>query len=91
MTPAPENPERNSFLRGFGFVLVLHLIQVPLVAVSMGIALFVVGLTQLAYVIPLAVKAVRRHETARLQGILVAAGITILINGICDANFKISH
>ncbi len=91
MTPEPADPARNSFLRGFGFAMVLNLIQIPLAVMTMGIALFVVGLTQLFYVIPIAWKAYKRHETARLQGIVLAAGITILINGICDANFKIGH
>lgn len=72
------NP-RNSFLRGFGTVLLFHLLQIPLLIIC---ALF--GLIQLAYVIPLALKARGLGETARLQGILTAAGLTILVNGICD-------
>jgi hypothetical protein len=82
MTPSPPNPERNTFLRGFGLVLLLHL---ALVVASFGMVLFLIGLLQLAYVIPFAIKARKQHETARLQGILVAAGITILLNGACYA------
>ncbi len=74
--------ERNSFLRGFGSVMLFHLLQIPLFIVS---AIF--GLIQLAYVIPMALKARRLGETARLQGILTAAGLTILLNGICDVTF----
>ena len=82
MTPSPENPKRNTFLRGFGFVMLLHLI---LTVLTFGLWLMFFGLLQLCYVIPIALKARKRHETARLQGILTAAGITILVNGTCDA------
>lgn len=51
------DPKRNTFLRGFGFVMLLRV----------------------------AWRARKRHETARFQGILRAAGITILVNGTCDA------
>jgi hypothetical protein len=40
--------------------------------------------TQLFYVIPIAWLAYKRHETLRLQGILTAAGMTFLLNAICD-------
>ena len=82
MTPSPMHPHRNTFLRGFGFVMLLHLIVSLL---TMGLWLILFGLLQFCYVIPLALKARKRHETARFQGILTAAGITILINGTCDA------
>jgi hypothetical protein len=53
----------------------------------LNVALFpllvVVGVTQLTYVIPTAVRAYNRKQTARLQGVLVAAGLTILLNGAC--------
>ncbi len=96
------NP-RNTFLRGFGSVMLFHLLQIPifiacmqatqaldtaafhLLQIPIFIAWAVFGLIQLAYVIPMALKARKFGETARLQGILTAAGLTILINGICDA------
>ena len=79
MTPSPlppyKEPNRNTFLRGFGFIMFLNVALFPL--------LVIVGLTQLTYVIPIALKAHRLGQTARLQGILVAAGLTILLNGAC--------
>jgi hypothetical protein len=71
--------QRNTFLRGFGVVMLFHLLQFPVFILC---ALF--GLIQLAYVIPLALKAQKLGETARLQGILAAAGLTVLLNGTCD-------
>lgn len=71
--------ERNSFYRGFGVVLLLDLIPTA--------TFFLMGLTciiQLAWVIPMALKAHKLNETQRLQGILSAAGLMVLINGICD-------
>ena len=73
--------ERNSFLRGFVMVMLLHILQIVFLT---GPSLFLVGVTQLLYVIPIAWLAYKRLETRRLHGILTAAGITILINGLGD-------
>ena len=70
-----DHPERNTFLRGFGFIMFLNVALFPLWVV--------VGVTQLTYVIPTAVRAYNRKQTARLQGVLVAAGLTFLLNGAC--------
>jgi len=53
--------------------------------VTMGLWLTLFGLLQFFFVIPLALRAHKRHETARFQGILTAAGLTFLVNGTCDA------
>ena len=84
MTPTPlpppipdvEYPERNTFARGFGFILLMHLALFPVIAI--------VGVTQLIYVIPTAIRAHNRRDKARLQGVLVAAGLTFLLNGLCS-------
>ena len=75
------SPENNTFVRGFVTVMLLHILQIVFLR---GPSLFLVGVTQLLYVIPVAWMAYKRHQTRRLQGILTAAGITILINGLCD-------
>ncbi len=68
--------------RGFGIVMLFHL---GMTLLTMGLWLVLLGIFQLAYVIPIARKAHKRHEKARLQGVLIAAGVTVLVNGICDA------
>jgi hypothetical protein len=35
------------------------------------------------HVVPIALRARKRSHTARLQGVLVAAGLTFLLNGLC--------
>jgi hypothetical protein len=75
------NPGSNTFLRGFTAVMLLHLLQIVFLRI---LSLFLVGLTQLLYVIPIAWMAYQRHQTPRLQGILTAAGTTFLLNAICD-------
>lgn len=79
-------PQRNTFPRGFTTVMMLHILQIVFLKF---LSLFLVGLTQLGYVIPVAWIAHKRHETPRLQGILSAAAITILVNGI--GYFAILH
>ncbi|MCB9760611.1 MAG: hypothetical protein H6739_12285 [Alphaproteobacteria bacterium] len=43
------------------------------------------GLTQLVYVVPLVVVTGVRGQTAILQGVLLGAAITVLLNGACWA------
>ena len=73
-------PERNTFLRGFFTVMLLHILQIVFLT---GPSLFLVGVTQLLYVVPIAWWAYKRHDTRRLQGIITAAGITIVVNVLC--------
>ena len=80
------NLRRNTFLRGFTAVMLLHVLQIVFLRWT---SLFLVGLTQFLYVIPIAWMAYKRHDTLRLQGILFAAGMTFLLNAICD--FGILH
>lgn len=83
MSPTPR-PEKNTFRRGFGLVMLLNLIQIPLIPLTMGLTIIVLGVFQLFYVVPIAWRAHKRQEKARLQGVLTAAGVTFLVNGICD-------
>lgn len=61
---------------GIGLVLLLHLI--PLL---MPVAYFFIGVAQLVYVIPALI--ICRKDTGMMQGILIAAGVTFLINAAC--------
>ncbi len=47
------------------------------------VALCGIGLIQLLYVVPLVVSAYRRGRTRTKNGILIAAGITLLLNATC--------
>ena len=75
----------DTFLRGFGVVWLFHLIHVLLIPLTMGLSLILVSIFQLFYVIPIAWKARKNGESARFRGLLAAAGLTVLVNGICDA------
>ena len=85
----------GSVAKGFLLVCALHVAFVVVtlafatwfpIAVG-GILLLAIGLTQLAYVVPLLVWASRRHESRTTKGIVIAAGLTLLLNGACFGFF----
>ncbi|ASS75262.1 hypothetical protein CIG75_09875 [Tumebacillus algifaecis] len=79
---AKPNSTVNFFL-GFGLVIVGHLFQ--LLVTLLGIpVVFLVGVVQLIYVIPLIIWARRNPSRAGMvPGILVSAGIAFLLNAAC--------
>jgi apolipoprotein N-acyltransferase len=46
-------------------------------------ALFNPGITQYLYLVPLLLYFRRRGERGRVRGVLIAMGLTILLNGLC--------
>ena len=81
---------------GFGIAMICHLLLFllfPLIALvdAMGmksgdalfIAFFNPGATQLFYEIPLLLFFNKRGERGKFRGVLIAMGLTILLNGLC--------
>lgn len=62
--------------KGIGLVILLHLLLL-----LYPVAIFAIGVVQLIYVIPALV--ILRKDTGLVQGILIATGITFLINAAC--------
>jgi hypothetical protein len=63
--------------------------ETPLFA-AMIIHLAAVGLTQWLYVVPLALWLRHKKRTPLLQGVLIAAGLTLLGNGLCTVLMRFS-
>jgi len=79
LPPAPE-VQRGSIMEGFGFLLVLHLLQFPMAIYS---SYLVIGISQLLYVIPAALILRDKGRFETVKGIWTGAGITLLANIAC--------
>ncbi len=89
---------RNSAGWGAGAACMLHLLQWPMLGVSCGIAMqppagaswpwyafMAWGATQFLYLGPLLWWLKRKGFHQAMKGVLIVAGIGILLNGACDA------
>ena len=89
-----EQGSKGSVVWGFGQVLLFHLLQIPLAAVTMFLSLAVISVSQLAYVIPAIVVARRKGHEETVKGIIIAASVSALLNIACTGyvfyNLKIN-
>jgi hypothetical protein len=92
-TPVVAAKSRGSIGWGIGQVLLFHLLQIPLAAMTMFLSLAVICLSQLAYVIPAIVIARRKGHDDTVKGIIIASSVTALLNVACTGylfyNFNI--
>lgn len=74
----PKKTGPGQVFLGMGLLLLLHLIWVvyPLAYVAIGLA-------QLVYVVPLVAVFLSKGRTGMMQGVLIGAGITFLLNAGC--------
>lgn len=79
----PERNETGEVWKGIGLTLLLHLIQIPIAALSGGVAVIGIGLSQLLYVVPAVIIAHRKGRKGLMKGIIIAAAITFLLNAAC--------
>ncbi len=70
--------KKKDLYKGFGLIILLHLIWIVIPP-----AFFAIGLVQFFYVIPAALFYSSKGRTGMVQGILIAAGITFLLNAAC--------
>ena len=85
--PPPTSSREFDWARGLGLLCLLHLIQIPLIALTGGMLLLAIGLTQLVYVIPFAVSYHRKGRPGIVKGLIIGAAITLLLTGTCTAIF----
>lgn len=71
-----KNSHSIDVWKGIGLTMLLHLI---LLAYPMSYIL--IGVVQLIYVVPALIWA--RHRTSIMQGIIIAAALTFLLNAAC--------
>lgn len=83
----PTNPAIPDWALGLGLLLLLHLIQIPLAAGSLGISLIFLGISQLLYVIPAVLIARRKARPGIAKGLIIGAALTFLLNGTCTIYF----
>ena len=92
--PRPRGSETHELIRGMVTVWGWNLLQLAIgiftIMIAVGaVILFVFGLVQLAYVVPMAINAKREGNMCRFEGIIIAACVTVLLNVACSTNFKI--
>jgi len=93
-SPLVDAESKGSIARGVGQVLLFHLLQIPLAAMTMFLSLAVISVSQLAYVIPAIVVARRKGHEETVKGIIIAASVSALLNIACTGyvfyNLKIN-
>ena len=84
---------KGSVAWGVGQILLFHLLQIPVAAMTVFLSLAVICVSQLAYVIPAIIVARRKGHDDTAKGIIIVASLTALLNIACTGyvfyNFKI--
>jgi hypothetical protein len=93
MTGDPQTPDRGSLLHGFlvaagwNALAIAIAISVALMAAVTGIFLVAgFGLMQFAWLLPVRAGFVKAGKSENAKGVLIAAGITVLLSAACFAN-----
>jgi hypothetical protein len=91
--PMLEAESKGSVRWGAGQVVLLHALQLPVAAMTIGLSLAVMSVSQLIYVIPALIIARRKGHEDTVKGIIIAASVTTLLSIACTGyvfyNFKI--
>jgi hypothetical protein len=82
---AQQGGRKRDIWLGIGAGLLLHLIQIPLAAVTGFVSLVFIGVSQLLYIIPAIVIYGRRGQPGIVKGLAIAAALTFLLNATCAA------
>src|SRR5438128_523624 len=85
-SPSPSASDTSELLRGIGFIWLLNLVHLGLAYIAMPVGAVLImafGVVQLAYVIPLAIKAKRSGDRGRMKGMIIAASVTFLLSVAC--------
>jgi len=83
--PEEQRSRQEDIWRGVGLALLLHLIQLPLAAVTVFFSLIFMGISQLLYIVPAIFIYRRKGRPGVVIGLIIAAAITFLLNGACSA------
>src|SRR5262245_17788329 len=82
---APQGARPGDIWAGLGLALLLHLIQIPLAAITSLISLVFLGVSQLLYIIPAIVIFHRKGRRGIVKGLAIVAALTFLLNATCAA------
>ena len=83
----PHEGRQGEIWRGVGLALLLHLIQIPLAAVTSFVSLVFIGVSQLLYIIPAIVFYYRQGRRSLVNGLIIVAALTFMLNATCAAIF----
>lgn len=98
----PQNLQRpgGSPWRGVGLTLLLHILQIPIAVVvsfvssdpySFIMPLIFFSLTQLVYMVPAILIAMYADKPHIVKGLLIGAGISVLLNASCADLFMLPN
>jgi hypothetical protein len=85
MSEQPLTNPGDTVLKGLGLLLLLHLLQIPMSFFTVGISVFLIGVTQVVYVVPAAIISWKHGNRNVSKGVMIGAGITVLLNATCTA------
>jgi formate-dependent nitrite reductase membrane component NrfD len=80
--PPPSAPDRGNIWAGFGLAAAIN-IGAAIVGIITVVIPFVIGVVQLAWIIPMVITFRRKGKTEMAKGIIIAAAITFLLNAGC--------
>jgi hypothetical protein len=99
--PPPNPPQKSgSAWWGIGLTLLLHVLQIPIaIGVSMVssdpysfiVPLIFFSLTQLVYMVPAVLIAMYAGKPHIVKGLLIGAGISMLLNASCAGLFMLPN
>ena len=96
MTGDPQTPDRGSMLHGFliaaGWNALAIVVSAALIAAVIGVFLVAAfGLAQFVWLLPVRASFVKAGKTESAKGVLITAGITVLLNAACWMNLGITY
>jgi len=86
----PAQAPQTTVWQGIRLTLLLHLFQIPMGLLTVLIAPLLIGVSQLAYMLPAIIIARKRHEIEKAQGLIIGASVTFLLNAACWGAFGLS-
>ncbi len=83
-TRRPNYPreEVGSQARGFGYLVIGHVVLALLGGALQG-AIFFIGVVQMIYAVPMMIILAVQGQSATVSGVALGAGITFLLNAAC--------
>lgn len=73
--------------KGVVLGLMLHLLQIPLASLTYTTSLWVIGLSQLVYMVPAVLTCRWKRRPDEVKGLLIVAALTFLLNAACFGLF----
>jgi hypothetical protein len=94
-SPPPFTPPKEgSAWKGFGFSVLLHILQIPICLLlslydrdTPMFSLLFIGVSQLIYMIPAIIIAGVKGKSHIMKGLIIGASVVFLLNAACTGLF----